>query len=96
MSLKYLGPQFDIHCGGIDHIPVHHSNEIAQTEAYTGLTPWVNVWMHCEFLIQNKARCPEQRGVLDPAGRPGQRLRRPGLPHVLPGDALPGAIELQL
>jgi cysteinyl-tRNA synthetase len=62
MSLKYLGPQFDIHCGGIDHIPVHHSNEIAQTEAYTGLTPWVNVWMHCEFLVLDKGKMSKSSG----------------------------------
>ena len=35
MSTKYLGSHFDIHCGGIDHIPIHHTNEIAQTEAIT-------------------------------------------------------------
>ena len=51
MARKYLGDQFDIHCGGIDHIPVHHTNEIAQTEAVTGKEPSVNVWMHGEFLI---------------------------------------------
>lgn len=50
MSTAYLGDQFDIHCGGIDHIPVHHTNEIAQTEAVTGKKPWVNVWMHNEFV----------------------------------------------
>ena len=36
MSMKYLGEHFDIHCGGVDHIPVHHTNEIAQSEAATG------------------------------------------------------------
>ncbi|MGB8816223.1 MAG: cysteine--tRNA ligase [Minisyncoccia bacterium] len=50
MSLKYLGEHFDIHCGGIDHIDVHHTNEIAQTESATGKKPWVNVWMHGAFL----------------------------------------------
>ncbi|MFH1286815.1 MAG: cysteine--tRNA ligase [Candidatus Magasanikbacteria bacterium] len=54
MATKYLGEQFDIHCGGIDHIPVHHSNEIAQSEAATGKKPWVNVWMHGEFLLTEK------------------------------------------
>jgi cysteinyl-tRNA synthetase len=54
MALKYLGDHFDIHCGGIDHIPVHHINEIAQTEAVTGQEPWVNFWMHCEFLTVEK------------------------------------------
>jgi cysteinyl-tRNA synthetase len=50
MSMKYLGEQFDIHCGGIDHVPVHHTNEIAQTETATGKKPWVNFWLHGEFL----------------------------------------------
>ncbi len=49
MSMKYLGEQFDIHCGGIDHISVHHSNEIAQSEAATG-KKWVNFWLHGAFL----------------------------------------------
>lgn len=51
MATKYLGEQFDIHCGGIDHIPVHHTNEIAQTEGVTGKKPWVKYWMHGEFLV---------------------------------------------
>lgn len=50
MALKYLGDHFDIHCGGVDHKAVHHTNEIAQTESATGVKPWVNVWMHGEFL----------------------------------------------
>lgn len=51
MSVKYLGEQFDIHCGGIDHIPVHHTNELAQAEATTGITPWVRFWLHGEHLL---------------------------------------------
>ncbi len=51
MAMKYLGEQFDIHCGGIDHIPVHHTNEIAQSEAATGKKPWVKHWLHNEFLV---------------------------------------------
>lgn len=50
MSMKYLGEQFDIHTGGIDHIPVHHTNEIAQAEAATGKHPFVNYWVHHNFL----------------------------------------------
>jgi cysteinyl-tRNA synthetase len=53
MALKYLGDEFDIHCGGIDHIPVHHTNEIAQTESFTG-KKWVRFWMHGEFLVLSK------------------------------------------
>lgn len=51
MALKLLGTSIDIHCGGVDHIPVHHTNEIAQSEAAAGVHPWVNVWMHGEFLL---------------------------------------------
>ncbi|MBT6774866.1 cysteine--tRNA ligase [Candidatus Woesearchaeota archaeon] len=54
MSMKYLGEQFDVHCGGIDHIPVHHTNEIAQSEAFTGKKPWVKYWLHNEFLVLGK------------------------------------------
>ncbi len=54
MASKYLGPQFDIHCGGIDHIPVHHTNEIAQSEAAFGKKPWVKYWLHNEFLVLDK------------------------------------------
>ena len=50
MSTKYLGEQFDIHTGGIDHIPVHHTNEIAQSECCFGNHPWVRMWMHSAFL----------------------------------------------
>ena len=45
MSMKYLGETLDIHSGGIDHIPVHHTNEIAQSEAATG-KPFAHYWMH--------------------------------------------------
>ncbi len=50
MSMKYLGEQFDIHTGGIDHVPIHHTNEIAQSEGATG-KKWVNYWLHNEFLV---------------------------------------------
>lgn len=49
MSKKYLGSRFDIHTGGVDHIPVHHENEIAQSEALEGHQT-VNYWMHGEFM----------------------------------------------
>lgn len=53
MSMQYLGDQFDIHCGGVDHIPVHHTNEIAQSEAASG-KPFVKYWLHGEFLLVSK------------------------------------------
>lgn len=49
MSMKYLGETFDIHTGGIDHIPVHHNNEIAQSENATG-KPFARFWLHNAFL----------------------------------------------
>ena len=49
MSRKYLGDTFDIHTGGVDHIPVHHENELAQTEGYSGKLQ-ARFWMHVEFL----------------------------------------------
>ncbi len=49
MAIKYLGERLDIHCGGIDHVPVHHTNEIAQAEVALG-HEWVNWWIHGEFL----------------------------------------------
>lgn len=55
MALKYLGDEIDIHCGGIDHIPVHHTNEIAQTETVTG-KQWVNYWIHGEFLVMKNSK----------------------------------------
>jgi len=62
MSIKYLGENFDIHAGGIDHIPVHHTNEIAQSEAATDKHPWVRYWVHNEFLIMNKDKMSKSAG----------------------------------
>jgi cysteinyl-tRNA synthetase len=50
MSMRFLGEQFDIHTGGIDHISIHHTNEIAQSEGATGKVPFVKYWMHHEFV----------------------------------------------
>ncbi|HSU72764.1 MAG TPA: cysteine--tRNA ligase [Candidatus Binatia bacterium] len=61
MSTSILGDQFDIHCGGIDHIAVHHTNEIAQTEAVTG-KKWVKYWLHGEFLILHEAKMAKSGG----------------------------------
>ncbi|AEF81786.1 cysteine--tRNA ligase [Leadbettera azotonutricia] len=62
MSIKYLGEQFDIHAGGIDHIPIHHTNEIAQSEAATGKHPWVKYWVHNEFLVLDKGKMSKSSG----------------------------------
>jgi len=50
MAMHYLGEQFEVHTGGIDHINVHHTNEIAQAEAATGKKPFVKYWVHHNFL----------------------------------------------
>ncbi|MBI5622381.1 MAG: cysteine--tRNA ligase [Elusimicrobia bacterium] len=61
MAMKYLGETFDIHCGGVDHIPIHHTNEIAQAEGATG-APFVRWWMHAEFLLMNQAKMAKSAG----------------------------------
>lgn len=61
ISTKYLGQPFDIHTGGVDHINVHHTNEIAQSEAAFG-KPLAKYWMHGEFLTINKSRMGKSLG----------------------------------
>ena len=67
MSMKYLGKHIDIHTGGIDHVPVHHTNEIAQSEG--SFTPeeraegaWVKYWLHNEFLILEGGKMSKSSG----------------------------------
>ena len=62
MSMKYLGETFDIHTGGEDHIPTHHQNEIAQSEAATGKT-LANYWVHCRFLRWRSSQDAENSRV---------------------------------
>lgn len=61
MSMKYLGEEFDIHTGGIDHIPIHHTNERAQNFAATGKEV-VHYWMHNAFLQIGEARMGKSEG----------------------------------
>ncbi|MBN1523314.1 MAG: cysteine--tRNA ligase [Spirochaetales bacterium] len=61
MAMRFLGDEFDIHCGGIDHIPVHHTNEIAQSQAATGKQP-VKCWVHGEFLLFDKEKMSKSAG----------------------------------
>jgi len=63
MSMKYLGETFDIHCGGIDAIPVHHTNEIAQAEAATG-KKFVRYWLHGQFLRVDGGKMSKSLGNL--------------------------------
>jgi len=64
MSSKYLGKQFDIHTGGIDHIPIHHTNEIAQSETAFGKKPWVKYWMHAAWLLFKGEKVSKSKGGL--------------------------------
>ena len=61
MSRKYLGSHFDIHTGGVDAIPVHHENEIAQNEALEG-GKTVNYWVHSEFMLVNNGKMSKSLG----------------------------------
>lgn len=62
MAMKYLGNTLDIHCGGIDHVTIHHTNEIAQSEAATG-QKYVNYWVHGEFLILRSGKMSKSGGT---------------------------------
>ncbi len=61
ISLAYLGEHLDIHCGGVDNIFPHHTNEIAQSEAYLG-HPWCNYWFHAEHLNDQTGKMSKSKG----------------------------------
>ena len=61
MALKYLGPTIDIHAGGIEHIPVHHTNELAQSEATNGVK-YVQYWFHANHLMINGEKISKSLG----------------------------------
>ncbi len=63
ISLKYLGEHLDIHCGGVDNIFPHHTNEIAQSEAYIG-HKWCNYWFHTEYLNLGKEKMSKSKGKI--------------------------------
>ncbi len=62
IGLKFLGDQFDIHTGGIDLIPTHHTNEIAQSECATGKKPFVNFWLHSEHVDVSGSKMSKSQG----------------------------------
>jgi cysteinyl-tRNA synthetase len=62
MSVRYLGTRFDLHTGGVDHIAVHHTNEIAQSECAFDVHPWVSFWLHNEFLDLRGAKMSKSTG----------------------------------
>lgn len=61
MGNKYLGEKFDIHTGGVDHIPIHHENEIAQAKGAIGINP-ANYWIHNEFLLMDGGKMSKSLG----------------------------------
>lgn len=61
ISMKYLGEFLDIHCGGVDNIFPHHTNEIAQSEGYLG-HPWCKYWFHIEHLNDNNGKMSKSSG----------------------------------
>lgn len=61
MAMEHLGPTIDIHCGGIDLIPVHHTNEIAQAECVTG-KPFVHFWVHSAFVLEGEEKMAKSKG----------------------------------
>lgn len=61
MATKHLGPRIDIHTGGVDHVAVHHTNEIAQAENALGERPWVQVWMHGAWLLFDGQKISKSR-----------------------------------
>ena len=68
MSTKYLGATFDIHTGGVEHLAVHHTNELAQSEVALGVQPWVQIWMHQDWLVFDGEKMSKSKGnthVLD-------------------------------
>ena len=64
MSIKYLGKHFDIHTGGQDNMPIHHENEIAQSEAAYNEKPWVNFWMHGAQLLTGGGKMAKSSGTI--------------------------------
>ena len=62
MSMKYLGDHFDIHTGGQEHIKIHHTNEIAQSEPIVG-RPWVNYWVHWAWLMLKDGKMSKSAGT---------------------------------
>ncbi len=61
MATKLLGETIDVHMGGVEHIPIHHTNEIAQSESYTG-KKFVNYWLHNEHLLVDNKKMSKSEG----------------------------------
>jgi cysteinyl-tRNA synthetase len=87
MATKYLGPRIDIHTGGVDHIAVHHTNEIAQSENALGSKPWVNFWMHGAWLELDGEKISKSRS---------HEREPPNLDHLAQLGVTPGGFRYYL
>lgn len=87
MATKHLGPQIDIHTGGVDHVAVHHANEIAQAENALGARPWVQVWMHGAWLLFDGEKISKSRA---------HRQSPPNLDDLSPLGVTPGGFRYYL
>lgn len=87
MATKHLGPQIDIHTGGVDHVAVHHTNEIAQSENALGVRPWVQLWMHGAWLLFDGEKLSKSRSH--------ERLP-PNLDDLSPLGVTPGGFRYYL
>ena len=89
ISMKHLGEYLDIHCGGIDNAFPHHTNEIAQSEAYLG-HKWCNYWFHVHHLNTNHGKMSKSKGEFLTVSLLKEKGYDPyGLPAVLPPVPLP-------
>jgi cysteinyl-tRNA synthetase len=77
MSTRYLGSRFDIHTGGVEHVNVHHTNEIAQSECALDVHPWVQLWMHEDWIVfqgekisKSKGHCCALQDIVDRGSLP--------------------------
>ena len=95
MSYRYLGAQLDIHGGGQDLIFPHHENEIAQSEAYTGVKPFVRHWIHNGWLTLGEEKMSKSLGNIITIRDALDTLRRGRPAHLRADRALPGAAQLQ-
>jgi cysteinyl-tRNA synthetase len=87
MASKHLGPQIDIHTGGVDHVAVHHTNEIAQAENALGVSPWVQFWLHGAWLMFDGEKISKSRS---------HEQRPPNLDDLSPLGVTPGGFRYYL
>jgi cysteinyl-tRNA synthetase len=87
MATKYLGPQIDIHTGGVDHVAVHHTNEIAQAENALDSRPWVQFWLHGAWLLFDGHKISKSRA---------HQQHPPNLDDLAPLGVTPGGFRYYL